>query len=163
MVDVRYQNLKPIGGGSYGFAHVPRTTRPQWAKLRSWSPTCSMISLTPSNLTRDQTPAALAAREHHLHKRYHSLPNTIEFSDVYIITDLMESTLIASYLHAGPLGSAFPVLPLPNLSRPQIHPLGERIAPGSEAINLLVNANCDWPSVTLGSRGASTTFTGAPH
>ena len=96
MVDVRYQNLKPIGGGSYGFVcSADDTATGQKVAIKK-----------VANVFHDLIDAKRILREIKLlrHFRQHeniisikdiitSPPNTIEFSDVYIITNLMESDL----------------------------------------------------------------------
>lgn len=96
VVDVRYTNLKPIGGGSYGFVCSADD-----------SVTGEKVAIKKvANVFHDLIDAKRILREIKLlrHFRAHENiiaikdiltypPNTTDFRDVYIITNLMESDL----------------------------------------------------------------------
>jgi mitogen-activated protein kinase 1/3 len=96
VVDVRYTDLKPIGGGSYGFVCSAQDTL-----------TGEQVAIKKvANVFHDLIDAKRILREIKLlrHFKQHENiiaikdiitfpPNTIDFKDVYIITNLMESDL----------------------------------------------------------------------
>ena len=117
-VDVRYTNLRPIGGGSYGFVcsaddtltgEKVHHTYLAWQAVL-WSqgfPARVQVAIKKvANVFHDLIDAKRILREIKLlrHFRQHENiiavkdiicvpPNTIDFKDVYIITNLMESDL----------------------------------------------------------------------
>uniref|UniRef100_A0A6U1B509 Mitogen-activated protein kinase n=1 Tax=Rhizochromulina marina TaxID=1034831 RepID=A0A6U1B509_9STRA len=146
-VDVRYQNLKPIGGGSYGFVCSAEDTatgeRVAIKKIR--------------RVFNDLVDAKRILREIKLLRHFQNHeniitvkdlitvpPNTIDFTDVYIITNLMESDLDRIISSRQPLTDQHFQYFLYQILRglKYIHSasvLHRDLKPS----NLLVNANCD--------------------
>jgi len=146
-VDVRYRNLRPIGGGSYGFVCSADDTM-----------TGQKVAIKKiKRVFNDLVDAKRILREIKLlrHFRYHENiiaikdiitvpPNTINFTDVYIITNLMESDLDRIISSSQKLHDQHFQYFLYQILRglKYIHSasvLHRDLKPS----NLLVNANCD--------------------
>jgi len=146
-VDVRYRILKPIGGGSYGFvcSAIDEVTGEKVAIKKI------------ANVFNDLVDAKRILREIKLllHFRNHENivqvkdlmtfpPNTLNFKDVYIVTNLMESDLDRILASSQPLSDQHFQYFLYQLLR------GLKFVHSASVLhrdlkpsNLLVNANCD--------------------
>ncbi|KAJ1459735.1 kinase-like domain-containing protein [Pelagophyceae sp. CCMP2097] len=146
-IDVRYRNLKPIGGGSYGVVCSADDTA-----------TGKKVAIKKiANVFSDLVDAKRILREikllRHfgLHENIVQVkdiitvpPNTIDFSDVYIVTNLMESDLDRIITSRQPLTNQHHQYFLYQILRGLkfIHSasvLHRDLKPS----NLLVNSNCD--------------------
>mmetsp|Transcript_44397 Transcript_44397/g.120970 ORF Transcript_44397/g.120970 Transcript_44397/m.120970 type:complete len:436 (+) Transcript_44397:261-1568(+) len=146
-VDTKYVNLRPIGGGSYGFV-CSATDQSKGEKV---------AIKKIANVFHDLVDAKRILREIKLlrHFKHHENiiavkdiitfpPNTIDFKDVYIITNLMESDLDRIISSSQPLSDQHFQYFLYQIFRGLkfIHSasvLHRDLKPS----NLLVNANCD--------------------
>ena len=147
MVDVRYQNLRPIGGGSYGLV----------CSADDMATGQKVAIKKVSNVFHDLIDAKRILREIKLLRHFQrheniisikdiitSPPNTIDFKDVYIITNLMESDLDRIIASSQDLSDQHFQYFLYQIFRGLkfIHSAGV-LHRDLKPSNLLVNANCD--------------------
>jgi mitogen-activated protein kinase 1/3 len=169
-VEERYSDLKVIGSGSYGVVCSAKDT----------SSNCEVAIKRVSNILHDLVDAGRVLRElrllRHIAGRENTLmikecytypPDTTNFEDLYIVTDLMETDLDRVLRSRQTLSSVhfcyfmYQLLrSVANMHRANI--LHRDLKPS----NLLVNANCDLLVCDLGlARGVTATIneSDAPH
>ncbi|UIZ29666.1 hypothetical protein KXD40_003184 [Peronospora effusa] len=158
-----YVNLRPVGGGSYGIVCSAEDT------LRGRKVAIKKIT----DVFDDLTDAKRILREmkllRHLgvHENIINIlevilvpPNVMDFQDIYIVTDLMESDLERIISSSQPLSDAHFQYFLYQILRGMkfVHS-GNVLHRDLKPSNLLVNSNCDLSICDFGlARGVETAF-----